>query len=530
MSQTLETPSLWDRLSDWVNPILVKETRQALKSRGFVLTFMLLLIACWIGSFVGALAASRSLEYFAYAQQFFTYYYIPLAIAVAAIVPFLSLNSMLAERQDDTFEMLSITTLNARRIVNGKLNSALVQSLLFYSAITPFIAFTSLLQGFLVTPVLVLLVVTLFVSLAFCSLGLLVSMLTRNRMLQGFFTLCFLAFLGFSLWFIIAAIFDSFIWMIPNDWQALGVIAGICMLLTGIIFLCREITVALVTFETDNRSTGIRFTCTILIILSWLAIPVIHYSSSTGIHSHDLVYFVVYWTIGTCFVLIPVVLFICTEPLTMSRRVKKQVVSVAKSAGVFALPFLPGSARGYVYVVGHAVPMILICRLMDFGTSTVPMAYLVNIAVACCLYIIIYAGLAAILSQSVRHYFPLATNGLIRAVLLVTVSTIAVLPMLIRLMVYEIRGYYQYEFSLWMVISPFLTLSEIYNSSQITASILWFLRAIAVVFAICNMQAIYQNILETFTREEPQPSVPTTDTRAHSNPTAAEASPSNHPS
>lgn len=38
------------QLSDWFNPILVKETRQALRSWQFTLTFILLLVACWVST------------------------------------------------------------------------------------------------------------------------------------------------------------------------------------------------------------------------------------------------------------------------------------------------------------------------------------------------------------------------------------------------------------------------------------------------------------------------------------------------
>ena len=38
-------------LAERANPILVKETRQALKSRQFVVTFLIVLVACWIVSF-----------------------------------------------------------------------------------------------------------------------------------------------------------------------------------------------------------------------------------------------------------------------------------------------------------------------------------------------------------------------------------------------------------------------------------------------------------------------------------------------
>src|SRR5438034_400389 len=40
--------ALLDRLGDRLNPILVKEARQAMKSRQFVVTFSLLLICGWL--------------------------------------------------------------------------------------------------------------------------------------------------------------------------------------------------------------------------------------------------------------------------------------------------------------------------------------------------------------------------------------------------------------------------------------------------------------------------------------------------
>ena len=41
------------RLGDRLNPILVKETRQALKSRQFLITFVLLLFCAWGWSVLG---------------------------------------------------------------------------------------------------------------------------------------------------------------------------------------------------------------------------------------------------------------------------------------------------------------------------------------------------------------------------------------------------------------------------------------------------------------------------------------------
>jgi hypothetical protein len=49
---------------DWLNPILVKETRQALKSFHFTITFVLVLAACWVVT-IGGVAIVGPSVYFA---------------------------------------------------------------------------------------------------------------------------------------------------------------------------------------------------------------------------------------------------------------------------------------------------------------------------------------------------------------------------------------------------------------------------------------------------------------------------------
>ena len=50
-------------LAERANPILVKETRQALKSRQFTVTFMVVLLLCWIVSFVGIAWVGPQISY-----------------------------------------------------------------------------------------------------------------------------------------------------------------------------------------------------------------------------------------------------------------------------------------------------------------------------------------------------------------------------------------------------------------------------------------------------------------------------------
>ena len=90
-------------------------------------------------------------QYHETGREFFSAYYIVFSVAIFVIVPFTAYRSLLSERDLNTFELLSITTLSPRRIVAGKLLSSLVQLFIYYSAIAPFIAFTYCLNGITIT-------------------------------------------------------------------------------------------------------------------------------------------------------------------------------------------------------------------------------------------------------------------------------------------------------------------------------------------------------------------------------------------
>ncbi|HEX6962616.1 MAG TPA: ABC transporter permease, partial [Lacipirellula sp.] len=104
-------------LADYANPILVKETRQALKSRQFVVTFLIVLIACWIVSFVIVAQVGPQIYYAAAGPQLLIWYYGILCLPLALIVPFTAFRSLAAEQEENTYDLLSITTLSSRQII-----------------------------------------------------------------------------------------------------------------------------------------------------------------------------------------------------------------------------------------------------------------------------------------------------------------------------------------------------------------------------------------------------------------------------
>lgn len=139
------------RLDDWsdrLSPVVVREVRQAFKSRGFVVVFHLLLFACWAVSLAGLALAGPGLEFGRPGMTFFAVYFLACCFAVGIVIPLQAFESVWAERRDGTLEMLTVTSLPTGRIVNGKFIAAMTKGWLVAAAVGPFVAFSALLPGF----------------------------------------------------------------------------------------------------------------------------------------------------------------------------------------------------------------------------------------------------------------------------------------------------------------------------------------------------------------------------------------------
>ena len=123
-----------EQISSWLNPILIKEARQSLKSRQFLITFFLLLLASCVWTVFGVVSNAPDVYYLPTGGNLLAGYYLVLAIPLIGMVPLAAHRSLAAEIEDDTFEMLAITRLSATRIVMGKLNSAMLQMVVYFAA------------------------------------------------------------------------------------------------------------------------------------------------------------------------------------------------------------------------------------------------------------------------------------------------------------------------------------------------------------------------------------------------------------
>jgi len=187
--------------SERLNPIVVKEVRQGLRTRVFWIFFGLMLVACLCISLV-AWATANEMG-FDGGRYFFIAFYVCLAVVQFFIIPYTAYRSMAREREDETWVLLTLTGLGPRRILRGKLSSFIVQGLLYGSAAGPFLLFCYYLNG-IDLPTIVLCVATgaawqLFLtSVCVCTATLAEARITR--------ALLHFVLLGMLLWALISGI------------------------------------------------------------------------------------------------------------------------------------------------------------------------------------------------------------------------------------------------------------------------------------------------------------------------------------
>jgi hypothetical protein len=192
---------LFNKFDDWLNPIAVKELRQAVKSRIVVsaLTLFLLIqlsILLLILSFsapptaeAARLNAGRSI------------FYILQGILLGAcmlLVPAYAGVRLAAEHTDTNVDLLFISTLRPRRIIAGKLQAAVVLILLIFSACAPFMTFTYLLRGIDIPSIILVLAIDFLTVLLGTQTAIFLGAIPANatlRRLLGLFGLSVLVVL-----------------------------------------------------------------------------------------------------------------------------------------------------------------------------------------------------------------------------------------------------------------------------------------------------------------------------------------------
>ena len=484
-----------NRVGDYLNPILVKETRQALKSRQFVLTFVLVLVACWLITIVGVLYLGPGIYYSASGGLFLMAYNYALVFPLSVVVPFGAFRSLLTEREDNTYDLLTVTSLSSRHIINGKLSSAIVQITVYFSAMAPCFAFTYLLRGVDVLSIAIFLFCNFFGSLGLCLCGLTLAAASKNRMGQTFTSVGFVAALiGVCIFAWVGVTYFVEEGYQYQQEEGFWVLA----LLIITIYVCAFVSLyfaatALTTFSSANRSTPLRWSMILhqLCFVGWVAFPWILYG-----HQEEEIAVMAAWCAAAYWYLMGT--FLVSEPPVLSNRVRRALPQSLLGRTTLSW-FNPGSGTGYGFAVINLTVLTVVAGILlefhrwTYGTNPRYFYYMAAIAVAWG-YAVAYLGLGRLLLSGLRRFGGVSVlAGFLINVILVIAGT--GIPMIIYS---SFRAFRYAGYTLLQITNPFWSLVHVVDrGGSETMLLLLIVPAVAVCLLLANLPAMAREICQT---------------------------------
>ena len=262
-----------DKINDRLNPIVVKELRQAVQGK-----FLIVVLICFlclqlliVGLFLTDDAVTES---FNAGLNIFRVLLGVLFATCLLFVPAYTGIRLASERADANVDLLFITTLQPQSIIWGKFFAGIVLTVLLYSACMPFMTFTYLLRGVDLPSVFILLAFDFVVVAVSIQCGILIGCLPANRVFKVILCVGWLVVLNIVFTTLMAVMFmpggllDSGMGSQLDSWEfwrgALGVLIG-GLALIGIFAL---LSIALISPLSTNRALPVRIFATAMWLLT----------------------------------------------------------------------------------------------------------------------------------------------------------------------------------------------------------------------------------------------------------------------
>jgi hypothetical protein len=496
LSQT--EPTWVQRLSDRLNPILVREVNQALNGRAFVITASLALLAI---TMLALLTASQEEISPSMGRETFSIALMVLAPILLFILPFQAFLSMRAEVRAGTVEHLLMSRLGPSAIVRGKLLAATVQFVIFLAIFSPLIGMTFLLRGIDVPMIATMLTIAFAYALAASALAIACGALCRWPTLFRFIP--FAIMLVGLLWLtgmsmaLIEGESHELRRYITGDHT--GRFFSMVLIPAGIfVVFCSMVGAAVLSHPYENRSTRFRLFAWSWVVISavWVYVDWNTYSTSTSsgfmrpARLGEMLFFLSGLSAG-CLSLFA--FFASTEPALLSPRVRVRVPK-NRLLALLSAPFLPGAGRGLCFTLLLATLSLATVYVIPFfaGAPAAPPLSedAPDFALLAWLEVILYCGVAAFV-RSCMNAQP-SRNWIARATLPLLLTLSGLLPLLLGLVTGDRRG------PRWTPLSIFdpSRTFRAFKRNQGDEDILTFALVLAAFLLVLNLPAMVRGVIE----------------------------------
>jgi hypothetical protein len=269
-----------ETINDTLNPIVVKELRQAVQGKFFSVILMVFLgvLLLTMGLFLTQGSVSWSFDA---GRDIFSMLLGILLGTCLLFVPAYTGIRLASERSDANVDLLFITALRPRSIIWGKFLAALVLTVLLYSACMPFMTFTYLLRGVDLPSIFILLALTFILAAVGIQCAIFLGCIPANRVFRLIIGVAWLVFLVvtvipafIALMIFPGALFSSGIGSQIGSWEFWR--GALSVLFSGLtlISLLALLAIALISPLSANRALPLRIFVTGVWLLTGVGVAI----------------------------------------------------------------------------------------------------------------------------------------------------------------------------------------------------------------------------------------------------------------
>jgi len=479
---------LFRRAGDVVNPIVVKELRQAVQGRfvmGVLVLFLLVSVsAMWLNIMS---IDPTSVDTGAGREAFFQLWGVLLFTCLLFIPGYTGIR-MMNERIDENADLMFITTLKPGAIIRGKFVSAVILAILIFSACMPFITLTYLLRGIDLLSIFLFLGFSMFMVL--CGIGVLLflaclptSKSTKTLLIVG--SLLVMMIFVFQAHRVADNLLRFGFGGIISTWQFWAPVLSflaVVMMGMGLLYV---LSVALITPPPANRALPIRLYITAICILSGVL------ARAWSLYDKDHTP-MEYWAMGSVILLCLAILGGVSERDSLGPRVARTIPR-RRFLRIPIFFFYSGGASGVLWAVVMIAGVLIVLDQWRQGHPLfrLPRDFRDNldylIAFGC--YFISYSLTALFLREHILGRRLRLRPGITWVIAILTMMVLSIVPLLIAFFSQiDLTGEDAY---VWFLANPasmtsykrhmdtFLIVSGAWAGISLLLSLPWFIRQIA---------------------------------------------------
>lgn len=344
---------------DWVNPVLLRDCQQVVRSRVFMWVCTIWLIAqLMIGlayiAMIDPTDAALSLE--GPGTSYFAWLMFGLVAVFMLVLPVSLFNRVVREHREATLELLTISRVSAGQVASGYLLGTLAQMGLYLFLCFPFLVFAYLFRGLELGVVFWSMYFAVLGGIGLNAVSLTIGSFCRTPRSTLVGRLLFGGLMGFLLIPMGVGGFGGLIFELMDSglsggsgadmpWEAPAILTLLTVMGVTICFVFARSNLL---FEAANRSTLPRATVTACLLLSGLILYGFALAGNleeTLIVAFDVAAFILLCLYG-CWIL--------NEPNTITPRMREGFPRT-RFLHYLALPFLPGRGTAILYLMLNGV-------------------------------------------------------------------------------------------------------------------------------------------------------------------------------